>query len=290
MQSAQLVIAVEGPSIHLLLSSALDATIQDATTVLAFATETPGVAPTNVLPKPRHMIIPSALLEELCYSDPATHLFADIRRVRKPLGSRTLGVYGARLDAANFKVRYAADALVRLLKILDGLGHGEFIYFDDESRLAAHAALESFLVFLRATLDLVTAAWWAYHTDQIGLDSFHDLLKKLKQGVAWAPLTNADGSPTLPGKIVDDFESDAITWLDAVVGKAKGMSLRDLAMHRSVLELNPMIDERDKGFIAITLSSDSIGEATAWTLHVYESASRFVLFVRSSIQADEPLG
>jgi hypothetical protein len=232
------------------------------------------------------MIIPDRLVDELWFSDPSTNLFRTIQNPRKSLDPRTRGIYADRLKSANQKVRYAADSLVRLLKIIDDLGSGEFIYFDDLCRLQAHAAMESFLIFARATLDLVSAAWWAYHTESTNLDSFHDLLKKLRQGLAWAPL-DLNGERTYAGQLVTAFADDSFTWLSAVVGQSKGLSLRDLAVHRSALTLNTAIDGDDRGRILVDLDKDAVGDADRWMVTIYEEALRFVYHVRADIEALE---
>lgn len=232
------------------------------------------------------MYIPHELVDQLWFSDPSTHLFHQVRTVRKQLDRRTLGIYGSRLDAANQKIRYAAEALVRVLRIVSELTHGEFIYFDDRSRLAAHEALESFLIFLRASMDLITAAWWAYHTDTTNLDSFHDLLKRLRAGVQWAPV-QLDGTPTYWGELIAMFDSADFSWLSALVGQSKGQSLRDIAVHRSVLELDTIVNDQDKGVFVLALGKDSVGQADAWLASIYEQAMGFIVRVRQNIADHE---
>jgi hypothetical protein len=230
---------------------------------------------------------PEELVSELWFSDPSTNLFAAILSPRKSLAPRTLGIYADRLASANQKIRYAADALMRLRRMIGDLSHGEFIYFDDRSRLEAQAALESFLIFTRATLDLVTAAWWAYKTDTTKLDSFHEFLKTVqREGLSWAPL-RIDGAITLVGQLIGDFASDSFTWLSAVVGQAKGQSLRDLAVHRSALQLDAGQDERERGRIVLALDKSTECDADAWMVAVYENALRFVWHAVADIEADE---
>jgi hypothetical protein len=90
---------------------------------------------------------PKELVSELSFSDPSTHWFADCKRISKPLDNKVLGVYGQRLDACDSKIRFAAKAYLAIRRIVSELEHGEFVYFDDASRLEMSFYTESLLIF-----------------------------------------------------------------------------------------------------------------------------------------------
>jgi len=215
------------------------------------------------------------LVSEMWFCDPSTHLFTEIRIVRKSLQPKTLGIYGSRLDSANLKLRYAAEHHLRLLSILKGLEIGEFIYFADEDRLAAHASLEADLVFLRASIDLVASAWWAYHTDTTNVDSINVVLKKIEKGIPWIEELT-DASQIYWNSLAKMHRSDQFNWLSALVGSYRGQSLRDMALHRTALEIDPIIDDRDRGLFSLTLDAESKGPAIDWLNTIFSEAGELI--------------
>jgi len=159
------------------------------------------------------MKMPDQLVSELAFSDPSTHFFTDCRFINKPYGKRVLGVYGQRLDACNWKIRFAAKAYLGVQAIVAELEHGEFIYFDDESRLEMGFYTESFLVFLRACLDLAISAYYAYFTGKTDLDSFNDFVKKLNTA-EWLP----ESSREFWSVISEDYKTEEFyTWIQTLV-------------------------------------------------------------------------
>ncbi len=219
---------------------------------------------------------PFVLVSELWYSDESTHVFQPIRQVRKPLKLKTLGVYRRCLDTANQKIRYASYHFIELMKILRELEHGEFIYFDDGNWLRVHAALEAHLVFLRASLDVITRAWWAYFTDTTKLDSFHDLLKKLTKTPTLIPPSLSEKSREHWRRILADYVSVEFSWLNALVGTESRQSLRDIAVHRSVLNIDTTISDEDRGFFVLQLGSDIEGDAVTWLDRIFGEAQDIV--------------
>jgi hypothetical protein len=97
---------------------------------------------------------PSVLISELSYCDPTTHIFFDCRMIKRPYDIKILSLYGQRLASCNMKFRFAAKSYIEVISILNDLEHGEFIYFDDESRLKVLFYGESLMIFLRASLDM----------------------------------------------------------------------------------------------------------------------------------------
>jgi hypothetical protein len=232
---------------------------------------------------------PEEIVGELWFSDSSTHLFGNIRTVRKLLQPKTLGVYGSRLDAANQKFRYASEQLLRVQQMVGSLQHGEFIYFNDADRLTAHSALEAHLIFLRASIDLVVAAWWAYYSDTTNLDSFNDLLKKLSNNaVPWFDALSEE-SRQYWDSLKSVYAAKEFNWLGALIGRDRGQSLRDLAVHRSVLQLSTKIDENDRGVFALVLDSTSEGPALPWLNSIFGSTQQLLDRMCSDIAVAEAL-
>jgi hypothetical protein len=227
---------------------------------------------------------PLELVSELSYCDPTTHIFHECRLIHKPYELKILGAYGQRLDACNMKLRFAAESYIELKRLLDELEFGEFIYFDDASRLKATFYLENLLIFLRASLDLTMSAYYIYFTGETKLDSFNDFLKKLKNGIDWLPNTSKEYWKG----VYKDYTSENFTWIQALVGREKGMSLRDLVVHKSLIELDTLIDEKDKGRFYIKLTRDSIGCAKPWIDYLYWSVVDTIeIMKRNIVEAEQ---
>ena len=122
---------------------------------------------------------PKEILSELFFCDSSSHYFAECLQVTKPLEAKVLGIYSQRLDACDMKIRFVAKSYLEVEKIIRELQHGEFIYFDDESRLSINFYTESFFIFLRATLDLSISAYHAYFNEKTSMDSFNDFIKQV---------------------------------------------------------------------------------------------------------------
>jgi len=176
---------------------------------------------------------PEILATELYICDPATHVFYDCRTINKQYEKRLLGIYEQRLDACNVKIRFAAKSLLAARKIVKELEHGEFIYFDDENRLRLSYYVENFLIFSRASIDLAISAYYLYLSGSKNLDSFNDFLKKLSKGIGVLPVKSKEFWST----VCKAFEADYFTWVHALVGKEKGLSLRDLVVHKGTVEV-----------------------------------------------------
>jgi len=55
-----------------------------------------------------------------------------------------------------------------------------------------------------------------------------------------------------------DYASPDFNWLSALVGTTCGQSLRDIAVHRSVLNIDAMIDDRDRGVFVLEFNTRHI--------------------------------
>jgi hypothetical protein len=226
---------------------------------------------------------PETLISELSYCDATTNIFSECIIVNKPFDKKILGVYAQRLEACNIKLRFAANSLIKLRNILKQLEYGEFIYFDDKDRLNATFYLESLLVFLRASLDLTISAYCIYFTSKTNMNSFNDFLKKIKSGLDWLPNSNKEYWET----VYNDYISEDFTWIQSLVGRDKGMSLRDLVVHKSIVELDTIIDDKDKGRFYVKLSSDSYTYAIPWIELLYFSVIRTVEIIKNDIKEAE---
>lgn len=218
---------------------------------------------------------PFLLASDLCYSDPSIHIFSGIRNIQKPLDEKTRKIYRAALDAADRKIRYASLYFVQIMDIFMELEHGEFIYFDDENRLRVHAALESHLIFLRASLDLLTRAWWSYFTGSPAVDSLHDLLKKFSKG-GMPKRSASQASEEHWQRVLRQYTSSDFNWLTALVGTTRGQSLRDIAVHRSVLCVDTAINDRGRGIFVLQLGKDSEGDAVSWIDAIFTGARELI--------------
>jgi len=233
---------------------------------------------------------PEELVSELSFSDPTTHYFAECRQVNRPLDNKVLGVYGQRLDACDSKIRFAAKAYLAIREIVSELEHGEFIYFDDASRLDMSFHTESLLIFLRASLDLAISAYCAYFSGKTNIDSFNDFIKKVGKGQQaqtesdWLPIN----SRKFWADIYEDYASEEYyTWVHALVGKDKGMSLRDLVIHKQSVVVDTYIDENDKGRFLIGLTKNSMGHIMPWLEHTFEWVQTVMDRVKNDIAVAE---
>ena len=208
---------------------------------------------------------PEELTSEYSYCDPTTHLFYGCQTIQRHTDDRLLGVYRQRIDACNMKLRYAAQAYLELLQIINELEYGEFIYFDDHSRLKAGFHFEALIIFLRASLDLAVSAFCIYFSGTTGIDSTNDFLKRLSKHRAWIPAA----IQPLWDELDAARQSEAFHWIHALLGRDSGMSLRDIAVHRSMLEIDTFIDDRDRGRFYIVLSKSDDGDARFWLKEFY---------------------
>jgi len=221
------------------------------------------------------------MLDDLWFSDPTTHIFHEINDPRGLQDRRVLGVYRQRLDAANLKVRFAAQALEDVEGIIRQLEHGEFIYFDDASRLKASFNLEAFVVFLRAAIDTTLCAYAAYFTGKTTFDSVNDVLSKWP--VTWIPPERLGPWEELRAA----YDSKSFTWIHALAGREQGMSWRDLAVHKTTLAIDTIIDEKDRGKFVIALDKETFGPAGPWLKNIFDEALRFVLVLMNQVRAAE---
>jgi hypothetical protein len=219
--------------------------------------------------------------DELWFSDPTTHFFLEILGPRAIGDKRTYGVYRQRLNAANLKLRFAAHALQNIASIVRELEIGEFIYFDDASRLKVSFNLEAFVVFMRAALDATVSAYATYFTGKSSIDSVNDVIGKWP--VDWvSPPYRAvwDG-------LKSEYDSETFNWVHALVGRDKGMSLRDLVVHKSILFVDTIIDDRDKGRFVLALDKETVGPLVPWVETIFDRTSQFVAALRDQIQDAE---
>ena len=226
------------------------------------------------------MKTPEALVAELYICDPVTHIFHDCRTINKQYDKRLLGIYEQRLDACNVKIRFAAKSLLAARKIVKDLEHGEFIYFDDENRLELSYYVESFLIFSRASIDLAISAYHLYFLGSSNLDSFNDFLKKLSKGIGTLPVK----SKKFWNTVYEAFEADHFTWVHALVGKEEGLSLRDLVVHKGMVEVDTYIDDNDRGRFYIVLNRQNddhvlpcLNEIFDWVQKIVDRIRRDVL-------------
>jgi hypothetical protein len=75
-----------------------------------------------------------------------------------------------------------------------------------------------------------------------------------------------------------------------LAGSDKGMSLRDIAVHRSVIEIDTAIDDNDKGYFDIKLSRGRYRHAKTWITLVYQEAENLLdLIGQDIINAEQSL-
>lgn len=220
------------------------------------------------------------LTKELFYCDPLTHLFEKCRIINKEFSKKILGIYGQRLDACNMKVRFAARALVFIKQIVQELEHGEFIYFDDENRLKLSFYTESYLIFIRVSLDLIVSNYYIYLTGNTNLDSLNDFLKKLRKDESFLP----DDSREFWKSILEDYSTEEYyTWIHTIVGREKGLSIRDLIVHKSIVDIDTYIDENDRGKFYIGLSKESFGHILPWLENIFDWSGKIIDNITNSI-------
>lgn len=227
---------------------------------------------------------PKELVSELYFSDPNTHWFAECLQVKKPLDIKVLGVYKQRLDACDMKMRFSAKAFLAIQSVIKKLEHGEFIYFDDAGRLEVNFNVESMIIFLRAALDLAVSAYSAYFSSKTNIDSFNDFIKRIGKGQIEKPEWLPVQSQAFWLGVYEDYESEEYyTWVCLLVGRDKGMSLRDLVIHKQNVTVDTYIDEDDKGRFYIGLSKDSMGHILPWLEHIFDSVQRTIERVKNDI-------
>lgn len=222
---------------------------------------------------------PSVLISEMSYCDPTTHIFYECRMIGKPYEKRILGIYGQRLDSCNMKFRFAAKSYLGIMQILDELEHGEFIYFDDESRLGAIFYVESLMIFIRASLDLAISAYYIYFTGKTDLDSLNDFLKKLEKFLNWIPQDSREYWEALN----NNYASESYEWIHTLAGRDKGMSLRDIAVHKSLIEIDTAIDERDRGRFYIKLDKYNYTHAKSVIDDIYQRVADMLRRIKEDI-------
>lgn len=223
------------------------------------------------------------LIKESFYCDPATHIFEKCRIIKKVYAKNILGIYGQKLDACNLKIRYAARALQFIEQIVTELEHGEFIYLDDENRLKINFYAESYLIFIRATLDLVVSAFYVYRKGN-SIDSFNDFLKKIKKDDTIIP----ENSREFWSYIIEDYKTEEYhTWIQTLVGREKGLSLRDMIVHKSIITIDTYIDDQGKGRIFIILSKNNFGNLLPWFKSIFGQTNSIIETIISDIISSE---
>ena len=230
------------------------------------------------------------LVSELYFSDSNTHYFNECRMIRKPYDGKILGVYGQRLDACDAKIRFAAKAYIEIQRIVDELEHGEFIYFDDRNRLDMNFYAESFLIFCRASIDLAVSGYYTYFAGKTNLDSFNDFMKKTgrsqqtQQDIEWMP---SDSKDFWQGVYEDYSTEEYYTWIQSLVGTNKGLSLRDLVVHKSNVIIDTYIDDNDKGRFYIGLTSDRMEHTMPWLEHIFNWVQQILRQIKLDIIESE---
>ena len=233
---------------------------------------------------------PEDLISDLNYSDPTTHCFVDCIDVLKPLGGNLVGIYKQRLDACDLKLRFAAKSLLEIRRIVSELEHGEFIYFDDANRLSMSFYVESFVIFLRSTLDLEISAYYLYFSSKSDIDSFNDFIKlvgKDQRGdvaMSWLPVN----SKNFWFEVHKDYDSvDPYTWIHALVGTGKGQSLRDLVIHKQSVFVDTYIDADDKGRFYIGLKKYVEKPLVPWLLLIFQQVQTIMDKIKDDIMTAE---
>lgn len=212
------------------------------------------------------------------FSDPTTHIFYEVLDQKRLTDLRAVGVYRQRLDASNLKLRFAVQALREVATVVRELEHGEFIYFDDANRLKAHFGLEAFVVFLRASLDTAVGGYALYFSCKTNIDSINDVLKKWP--AAWVPERNR----VVWEGIKAAYDSEVFTWIHGLVGRDKGMSLRDLAVHRGIVSIDTVIDDANRGRFVITLDKETVAPAVPWLESVFHHVHQFIFALRDQMR------
>ncbi len=225
------------------------------------------------------MKTPQALVTELYICDPVTHIFYDCRTINKQYDKRLLGIYEQRLDACNVKIRFAAKSLLAARKIVKELEHGEFIYFDDESRLGLTYYVESFLIFSRASIDLAISAYHLYFFESSNLDSFNDFLKKLPERIGTFPVKSRQFWNT----VYEAFEAEHFTWIHTLVGKEKGLSLRDLVVHKGLVEVDTYINDNNRGRFYVGLDRQNEDDVLPCLNEIFDWVQKIVDRIRKDV-------
>lgn len=218
------------------------------------------------------------LANELFFSDASTHLFEKCRRINKDFPKNILGLYIQKLDACNIKVRFAARALVFIKQIVEEFEHGKFIYFDDANRLKLSFYTESYLIFIRASLDIIVGAYYIYLTGKTNLDSLNDFFKKIRNDNSFLP----DSSKEFWESIWGDYEG-IYTWINLIVGKEKGLSLRDMVVHKSTVDIDYYIDENKRGEFYIGFSKKSSGNMMPWLEDIFNQSGTIIDRIKNDI-------
>jgi hypothetical protein len=222
-----------------------------------------------------------AMRDEMWFSDPSTNIFYDVLEQTRHTDKKLVGVYRARLEASDLKLRFAGRALDDVTAVIDELEHGEFLYFDDTNRLKAHFGLAAFLIFLRAALDTAVGGYGAYFSGKTDIDSINDVLKK------WPPKWLPTANEAAWGDIKSAYDSADYTWVHALVGRDKGMSLRDLVVHKGTVSIDTIIDENDRGLFVVHVGREAQAPAKLWLTDIFDRAHRFILSLRDQIRAAE---
>ncbi|MDM5283795.1 hypothetical protein [Peribacillus frigoritolerans] len=227
---------------------------------------------------------PSDWVTELFFCNPKTNLFHEIGEVKKKLENREFGIYKQRIEACDLKIRFAALSYLEVKKIVDSLEIGEFIYFDDESRLKASFYLESFVVFSRTAIDLAVSAYSIYFGNNVSIDSINPFLKKLSK-LTWIP----KDSITYWENLNNLLAVDQLTWIHPLVGKEKGTALRDLVMHKGTVWIDTYIDNRDKGRFYVEVDKYSADHVLPFLDMVYNGVQELLFRVRDDVIKSEKI-
>jgi hypothetical protein len=199
--------------------------------------------------------------------------------VKKILLDRSKSMYKYKLEAADLKLRFAAYAYEEIMKIVDDLEFGEFIYFDDRSRLKMSFHLESFLVFSRACLDLAVSSYYTYFRNTTNLDSINDFIGKIKVDASWIPPV----SKLFWENLIKEYDDVNFNWVNFFIGSSAGVSLRDKSVHKGTIYIDTIINEGDKGCFILNLNSKEIGYLVPWLIHSFGQIQLCLIHMRNDI-------
>jgi len=227
----------------------------------------------------------TTILNENYYINPENQFFYDCSSINKKLTDQNLNIYKYKLLSADFKLRFTVLAYENLVKYIEGLEVGEFIYFSDQDRLSMSFYLESFLIFARTTFDLAISSYYIYFQNKSNLDSLNDFIKKIKNDSSWLPQISSN----LWNKLISDYDAKDFNWINTLVGASSGVSLRDKAVHKGLLQIDTYINDCDKGCFILHLNAKEVGYLYPWILNVKSSLFQYLFAIRNDIKLNEYL-
>lgn len=126
---------------------------------------------------------------------------------------------------------------------------------------------------------MAISAYHLYFLGSSNLDSFNDFLKKLSKGIGTLPAK----SKKFWNTVYEAFEADHFTWVHALVGKEKGLSLRDLVVHKGVAEVDTYIDDNDRGRFYIVVNRQNEGHVLPCLNEIFDWVQKIVDRIRRDI-------